>query len=347
MHKRRVSEDACAGKEAVHVCRACKDSYKGQNPRIAPYALSNFLWLGRHPPLLRQATLGHQLLLALGRVVSTKVYLSSKGVDERARQHAETWRQHFLQSGIQGTSIVFGNGSVDAAMDSFPPSAQDLQDTFVAVFTGPERPTALEQAAIDGEDAEAERQREEMARRRLRKEVELAVTRNEFNDQARYLRDTNYVYAEATYRKDLADALPAAREVPPCFTACARFVRVNPDEEDAKQAGGPATSTTAGEQEAAAAAAADAAELVKWLSVIDEDTADAAELSTLPSLQRLLERMETQAGRVVANETYSVVEKGGFSALDEVPLTGRPKTPRRAHRGAHRGAFWGACRVQV
>ena len=71
-----------------------------------------------------------------------KVYLSSKGVDERSRQHAETWRQHFLQSGIQGTSIVFGNGSVDEAMDSFPPSAQELQDTFVAVFTGPERPAA-------------------------------------------------------------------------------------------------------------------------------------------------------------------------------------------------------------
>ena len=131
------------------------------------------------------------------------------------------------------------------------------------------------------------------------------------------------------------------------MTACARFVKVNPDEEDVKQAGGPATSTTAGEQEAAAAAAADAAELVKWLSVIDEDTADAAELSTLPSLQRLLERMETQAGRFVANETYSVVEKGGFSALDEVPFTGHPKTHSRARWeghiiGGHLGAQFGS-----
>ena len=95
-------------------------------------------------------------------MVSMKVCLSSKGVDERSRQHAETWRQHFLQSGIQGTSIVFGNGSVGAAMASFPPSAQELQDTFVAVFSGPERPTAEEQMAIDGEDEEAERRREEM-----------------------------------------------------------------------------------------------------------------------------------------------------------------------------------------
>ena len=76
-----------------------------------------------------------------------------------------------LQSGSQGTSIVFGNGSLNAAMDSFPPSADDLQDTFVAVFTGPEHPTSEEQNAMDGEDEEAERRRQEMARQRLQKEV--------------------------------------------------------------------------------------------------------------------------------------------------------------------------------
>ena len=62
-------------------------------------------------------------------------------------------------------------------MASFPPSQADRQDTFVAVFTGPERPTALEQAAMEGEDEEAERQRSEMARRRLQKEVVLAMAR--------------------------------------------------------------------------------------------------------------------------------------------------------------------------
>ena len=30
--------------------------------------LINFLWLRRHPPLLREARLGHQMLLALARV---------------------------------------------------------------------------------------------------------------------------------------------------------------------------------------------------------------------------------------------------------------------------------------
>ena len=127
--------------------------------------------------LFREASLGHQLLLALGRVVSTKVYLSSRGVEETVRQNAKTWRQRFLQSGIQGTGIVFSNGSLDEAMktpmSSFPPSAQEMQDTFVAVFTGPEQPTVDEQAAIDGEDADAEQRREEMARGRMQREVGL------------------------------------------------------------------------------------------------------------------------------------------------------------------------------
>ncbi len=53
----------------------------------------------------------------------------------------------------------------------------------------------------------------------------------------------------------------------------------------------------------------DAVELTKGLSIIEEDDADIAELSTLPSLQRLLERVETQARRVAANEAYSVAGK--------------------------------------
>ena len=104
MHKRRVSRAACEGKEPVWCCAHCYSAYKKEKPKqLAKYALSNYLWLGRHLPLFREASLGHQLLLALGRVVSTKVYLSSRGVEETVRQNAKTWRQRFLQSGIQKT----------------------------------------------------------------------------------------------------------------------------------------------------------------------------------------------------------------------------------------------------
>ena len=44
--------------------------------------------------------------------------------------------------------------------------------------------------------------------------------------------------------------------------------------------------------------------------------ADASEMTSLPALQRLLERMESQAGRVVANELMARVKESG--AIDEV-----------------------------
>ena len=107
------------------------------------------------------ATLGHQLLLALGRVVSTKVYLSNKGLDEPCRERAQTWRQKFLQSGMRATAIVYGNGNVDHAMSEFPPTPEVLQDTFVAVFSGSEKP--VDSTVTDAEQTE-------LARNALRKE---------------------------------------------------------------------------------------------------------------------------------------------------------------------------------
>ena len=88
--------------------------------------------------------------------------------------------------------------------------------------------------------------------------------------------------------------------------------------QDITQARGPASSTTAGEQEASATDADDAVAFVKWLSVIDEDDADAAELSSLPSLQRLLDRMQNQGDRLLRNEAESMVTEGGYKAEDEV-----------------------------
>ena len=84
LHKRRIPESALEGQESVCACALCVDALRGKKPRMPKYTLANFLWLGRHHPLLREASLGHQLLLALGRVVSTKVYLSSKGREESA-----------------------------------------------------------------------------------------------------------------------------------------------------------------------------------------------------------------------------------------------------------------------
>ena len=142
MHKRRVSQASLRGEEPVNVCEVCFEAFGRHKVKVpSRVSLANWLWGGRHEPMFRRANLGHQLLLPLGRVVSTKVYLSSKGVDETAKQPSTSWRQRSLQTGISGTAILFGNGNISQAMQSFPPSQDTLQDTFVAVFTGPENPT--------------------------------------------------------------------------------------------------------------------------------------------------------------------------------------------------------------
>ena len=138
MHKRRVTEEHLQGTAPAMVCEDCHEAFWKKRPTLSKWCLSNFHWLGRHLPLFRDTTLGHQLLLALGRIVSTKVYLSSKGVDVVTRQHHQSWRKKFLQQGMSGTSIVYGNGSADDAMETFPPDDTVLQDSFMAVFTGPE-----------------------------------------------------------------------------------------------------------------------------------------------------------------------------------------------------------------
>ena len=97
---------------------------------------------------------------------------------------------------------------------------------------------------------------------------------------------------------------------------------------DVKQASGPASSNVAGEQEAEAR---DAEEVVKWMSVVDEDDADIAEMTTVPSLQRLLERMESQAGRVAANELLAVSSDGGSGAADELGRNRLAKISREFH----------------
>ena len=61
------------------------------------------------------------------------------------------------------------------------------------------------------------------------------------------------------------------------------------------------------QQEINASAANDSAEVMQWMSVVDEQDGDVADISSLPALEGLLERMESQAGCVVTNEFLAVV----------------------------------------
>ena len=301
LHKRRVPQEALEGDVPVKVCDDCRGALWCAAPKVPLMALVNDLWLGRHHPLLRKASLAHQLLLALGRVVSTKIYLSSKGADKAVRQEQQSWRQKFLQYAMKGTGIVFGNRNVDHAMRSFPPEPDMLKDTFVAVFTG----------ADDDEEGIplTEEEKQERALKAMREEVALHVDKKEYDAQARTLKLHNYVYNDAgvRYRSDLVDRFPSEPGVPDCMLACATYVPTDAALDDVAQAQGPASATT-GAQAELGAAAEDAQELTKWLSVLEDHMDDVSELTSLPALQGMLERMESQAGRVVANELMSRLE---------------------------------------
>ena len=109
MHKRRVPPEALQGSVAVDACEKCYHAFSKRKPILSEPCLANWLWIGRHESIFQRANVGHQLLLPLGRVVSTKVYLSSKGKDETAKQHATTWRQHFLQErALQKMEVLAG-----------------------------------------------------------------------------------------------------------------------------------------------------------------------------------------------------------------------------------------------
>jgi len=279
------------------------------------FALANSLWLGRHLVLLRSANLGRQLLLALARVVSTKVHLSSKGKEEAVRQQATSWRKKFLQTGMQGTSIVFGNGDASEALAEFPPSEDVLQDSFVAVFTGPDNPSPAESRIINGNSESDAQARTKMAQMALRKEIQLHVEKHLLDEQATYLMKTNYVYNEdGRYRQDLVEAMPEGKHLPSALEAIATFVKVDDTTDNVMQDHGPASSTTGATHEKESAEEFTG----RVMSVMDENLEEAMESSKLPILQTLLERMENQAGRVLANELSARTEEGDYDGRDDV-----------------------------
>ena len=62
----------------------------------------------------------------------------------------------------------------------------------------------------------------------------------------------------------------------------------------------------------------DEAMLVERLTIVDVQLDDVAEVSSIPALQGLLERVENQAGRVVANELSTIIEGASNARLDDV-----------------------------
>ena len=84
--------------------------------------------------MFRQANLTHQMLLALARVVTTKVVLRPEGKMKQTSGVGPSWDFLFHQSGMIGSAILFGNGNCKEALAHFPP--QSLKDSFAVTFVG-------------------------------------------------------------------------------------------------------------------------------------------------------------------------------------------------------------------
>ena len=204
LHKRRVNQAQASGKQEVFVCTDCHEAFKSKKPQLCKYCLAQHLWLGRWDPLFRGANIAHQMLLALARIVTTKVVLRPEGRTTSQSGQQPTWDFLFHQSGMIGTAIVFGNASCTKAMASFPP--QSVSNAFAVSFVS--RPK--EQPGMDASDEtfkheglgrDAQHLQQE-AQKVVRGIAKLKIDRAEFDAQAAALRETNVVYKDAD---DLTD----------------------------------------------------------------------------------------------------------------------------------------------
>ena len=100
---------------------------------------------------------------------------------------------------------------------------------------------------------------------------------------------------------------------------------------DVTKATGPSSATIAAQHEMESFEK-DAEELDKWLSLLEDNHDEVAEMTSLPVLQGMLERMESMAGRIVANELMAVAEKDGYGALDEIGRERLRKICEEFHR---------------
>ena len=115
------------------------------------FALANHLWLGRWLPLYRNANLSHQMLLALARIVTTKVVLRPEGNSRsKTGDGAFSWDFLFNQAGMIGTAILFGNASCTEAVHEFPKDS--VKGEFAVSFVGKLTHETAEEAAGGAND---------------------------------------------------------------------------------------------------------------------------------------------------------------------------------------------------
>ena len=325
LHKRRVDSEQAHGRAPAHVCQDCHTAFGPAKPSLCKYALANDMWLGRWPPVLRRCNLSHQMLLAIARIVTTKVVLRPEGRANQQQGTENRWDFLFHQSGMIGSAILFGNASCTDALPTEPPAAADskpasyppasLGESFAVSFVGPvpDEPSPSARgpsSCADGDLMHAQRR----AKHAVSKIAKLMVKHNEFVDESSFLQRHNYVYKTWARRDDslLAEwnIQPGAEPTVP-DVILDRVVAVPADEPGTVQAAGPGDATAAGqaEQEDAEFQAARQSRCI-WAFHPDDIPLDpcAKAAMDVASLEAQLKDLDEAAQRSVAAEVESAVE---------------------------------------
>ena len=89
-------------------------------------------------------------------------------------------------------------------------------------------------------------------------------------------------------------------------------------DKEATRASCPARSTITAPQEIHGAAADAASKLTQWMSLLDGQLEGVAEISSLTALQRVSERMESEAGLFISGEILAVLDDRSLCRLDDL-----------------------------
>ena len=103
LHKRRCSSDILNGTQPAIWCMECPADLQRKHPVMPKGAIANYNWQGRlnkyQLRLLAPDALGHRLLLALARAVTTKIIARP----QKENKGHYVWQDQFLAKGMTGT----------------------------------------------------------------------------------------------------------------------------------------------------------------------------------------------------------------------------------------------------
>ena len=124
----KTLDSRCAGvgdmDATAWCCKLCISSLcvPKEDIQMPPPALANLLWLGREHPLCQRASMGARMLSCLGRPVWRKLILGKGSHDES-------------EKGIAGNFIFLAQARLQDIGASLPPHAEELQESFVVLFS--------------------------------------------------------------------------------------------------------------------------------------------------------------------------------------------------------------------